>query len=91
MNTRPQVLLGSTQQLTTGCGKMYLTLNPGELFIRLGKAGGCPAAQLETIGRLSALILRLGGTLKDIRTELVGIHCPRIPSCAEAIAEALSE
>jgi len=75
--------------MDSGCGKMYLTINPPEeISIYLGKAGGCPAAQFGVIWRLADLIMRLGGTLEEIKGELSGIQCPKISSCADAIIKA---
>ena len=92
---RNQSLSGTTHQERTGCGQVYIIRNQQdgkdrELFLHLGKAGGCPAAHLEAVGRLSALILRRGGTIEEIRQELSGIKCPRVPSCYDAVAKVLT-
>ena len=55
---RPQVTVGHTVRMNTGCGHLYVTVNesedgrPFELFNHMGKAGGCAASQNEAIGRL---------------------------------------
>jgi ribonucleoside-diphosphate reductase alpha chain len=57
---RPEVLHGRTYKVRTGCGSLYVTINddvpeggkPIEMFLRLGKAGGCASATAETTGRL---------------------------------------
>ena len=97
---RPQVVTGTTTKITTGCGNLYITINedeeghPFEVFMQMGKAGGCAASQLEAIGRLVSLALRSGIDLKTVIDQLRGIRCPspswseegRIFSCADAIA-----
>jgi len=46
---RPEVILGTTTKVTTGCGNLYVTINHGqdgeffEVFTQMGKAGGCAA------------------------------------------------
>lgn len=97
---RPQVVTGTTTKITTGCGNLYITINEDEeanafeVFMQMGKAGGCAASQLEAIGRLVSLALRSGIELKSIIDQLRGIRCPspswseegRIFSCADAIS-----
>src|SRR3990172_2818357 len=55
---RPDVLVGKTIRLRTSCGWIYITHNTHEVFINLGKAGGCAATQTEAIGRLISLALQ---------------------------------
>jgi ribonucleoside-diphosphate reductase alpha chain len=101
---RPEVTHGTTTKISTGCGNLYITINedehnlPFEVFMQMGKAGGCAASQLEAIGRLVSLALRSGIDPKPIIEQLKGIRCPspswenggtRIFSCADAIARAL--
>lgn len=97
---RPEVILGTTTKVATGCGNLYVTINvdeqgrPFELFTQMGKAGGCAASQLEAIGRLVSLGFRSGIEVKSIIEQLRNIRCPspswekgqRIFSCADAIA-----
>jgi len=97
---RPEVILGTTTKVSTGCGNLYVTINvdeqgrPFELFTQMGKAGGCAASQLEAIGRLVSLGFRSGIEVKSIIEQLRNIRCPspswekgqRIFSCADAIA-----
>lgn len=100
---RPTVTKGTTTKVTTGCGNLYITINvdgkgmPFEVFIQMGKAGGCAASQLEAVGRLVSLALRSDVENKKIIDQLRGIRCPspswekggRIFSCADAIARVL--
>ena len=100
---RPQVVRGTSTKITTGCGNLYITINedeqgrPFEVFMQMGKAGGCAASQLEAIGRLVSLALRSDVDIKSIIDQLLGIRCPspswskdgRIFSCADAIARVI--
>lgn len=102
---RPEVILGTTTKVTTGCGNLYITVNQDEegnffeVFTQMGKAGGCAASQLEAVGRLVSLALRGGIDVKVIVEQLKGIRCPspswdkgkKIFSCADAIARVLEK
>ena len=99
---RPRMLIGSSVQVQTGCGPLYVTINEDEdglfeLFNNIGKAGGCAGAQSEAIGRLVSLAFRSGISADSIIKQLIGIssHRPKgvrqnkITSCADGIAKAL--
>ncbi|MBL7157451.1 MAG: vitamin B12-dependent ribonucleotide reductase [Candidatus Omnitrophica bacterium] len=100
---RPDVIYGATTKIATGCGNLYITINedgeglPFEVFMQMGKAGGCAMSQLEAIGRLLSLALRSGIDLNSIIEQLRGIRCPspswekggRIFSCSDAIARVI--
>ncbi|MBI2853212.1 MAG: vitamin B12-dependent ribonucleotide reductase [Chloroflexi bacterium] len=101
---RPKVTTGVTEKVTTGCGSIYVTVNFDErgiceVFLLLGKAGGCASAQLEAIGRLVSISLRSGIDITSIYEQLRGIRCPSIAweegkavlSCADAIASVLEK
>lgn len=102
---RPEVILGTTTKVTTGCGNLYITINQDEegnlfeVFTQMGKAGGCAASQLEAIGRLISLALRGKIDIKVVVEQLKGIRCPspswangkKIFSCADAIARVLEK
>jgi ribonucleoside-diphosphate reductase alpha chain len=102
---RPTSLSGSTYQMTTGCGPMYVTINEDgekrvfELFNTVGKAGGCAASQCEAIGRLVSLAWRSGMSPDPIVKQLIGISCHKpagfgknkVVSCADAIAQAIRQ
>lgn len=101
---RPKVTRGVTERVNTGCGYIYVTVNfdnrgISEVFSTLGKAGGCAAAQLEAISRLTSLALRSEIDTDSIVKHLRGIRCPSIAwehghsvlSCADAIASVLEK
>jgi len=101
---RPKVTRGVTERVNTGCGHIYVTVNfdsrgISEVFSTLGKSGGCAAAQLEAISRLTSLALRSEIDTESIVKHLRGIRCPSIVwenghavlSCADAIASVLEK
>ena len=100
--TRPEITHGITQRLETGCGHMYVTINTDdqgacEVFVQMGKVGGCASAQLEAIARLSSLALRSQIKIDSIIRQLKGIRCQSpmwnkgkmITSCGDAVGHAL--
>lgn len=102
---RPTTTIGSTKEVKAGCGKIYVTVNqdeqgmPFEVFTRVGKGGGCAAAQSESLGRLVSLALRSGVGSELIIKEMKGIGCHqpawgeggRVASCSDAIAKVLEQ
>lgn len=102
---RPNTVWGTTTKVNTGCGNLYVTINedrernPFEVFMQMGKAGGCAMSQLEAIGRLVSLALRSGVDVKNIEDQLRGIRCPspawgkdgRILSCSDGIARVMEQ
>ncbi len=101
---RPEALHGITERVKTGCGNLYITINlikdkPFEVFISMGKSGGCATSQNEAIARLTSLALRSGIKLSSIVKQLQGIRCPeqvfiqgrKVNSCADAIGYILSK
>jgi ribonucleoside-diphosphate reductase alpha chain len=78
---RPRFTYGYTEQIKTGDGTLYLTINEDEfglceVFCSIGKQGGAPAAQSEAIGRLISLSLRSGVDPHEIVKQLKGITGP---------------
>ena len=99
---RPRILTGTTCQMETGCGPLYVTINEDEgglfeLFTTMGKAGGCAASQCEAIGRLVSLAWRSEVQARQVVKQLIGISChkhagfgkQRVTSCADAVAKAI--
>jgi ribonucleoside-diphosphate reductase alpha chain len=101
---RPEETNGVTRLITTGCGKLYVTVNQDEdgfceVFAQMGKTGGCASSQIESTGRLISLALRSGVHIEAIVKQINGIRCPhsmwqngrQVLSCPDAIAQVLSQ
>ena len=93
---RPKSLTGRTYRVSCGCGDAYVFCNDHlgglfEVFIKLGKSGGCGAATMEGIGRAVSVGLRSGVDPREFIKTLKGIECHRSPSCLTAVAEAIEE
>jgi|SRR6185369_11035542 len=95
---RPQKLNGSTYEMQCPCGRLYITCNEKdgrlfEIFVRLGKSGGCASAVNEGAARLASNSLRSGTDPETIIKSLAGISCHKataaIPSCLDAISKAI--
>lgn len=101
---RPRVTEGRTIETKTGCGSLYVTINEdsegiAEVFVQLGKSGGCSASQTEAIGRLLSVSLRSWINPEVLIKQLKGIRCPSIgfdngeiiTSCADGVAKVLEK
>ena len=97
---RPIIVRGETSMIKTGCGKLYGTFSNQdeeyqEVFLRLGKCGGCALAFLDGIGRLISMGLNAPLTYDLIHKAFVGIRCPspmfdgatQVLSCLDGIAK----
>ncbi|KKM12521.1 ribonucleotide-diphosphate reductase subunit alpha [Clostridiales bacterium PH28_bin88] len=77
---RPKRTLGVTEQVKTGCGKMYITVNSDqegliETFITTGSSGGC-SGFTEGVSRLISLALRANIAPEAIIDQLTSVSCP---------------
>jgi ribonucleoside-diphosphate reductase alpha chain len=101
---RPEATTGVTRLITTGCGKLYVTVNRDDLgfcevFAQMGKHGGCASSQNESTGRLISLALRSGVKIDAIIKQISGIRClspiwqngRQVLSCTDAIAQVLAQ
>lgn len=96
---RPQALPGHTVEVSTHCGKLYLTVNTDpdtgriiEVFARFGKAGGCGSAIMDGITRITSYALRDGLPVERVIKAFAGIGCHHgANTCINAVAEVLRE
>ncbi|MGB9888030.1 MAG: TSCPD domain-containing protein, partial [Moorellales bacterium] len=104
---RPKRTLGVTEQVKTGCGKMYITVNFDqegiiETFITTGSTGGCQGFA-EGVSRLVSLALRANIAPEAIIDQLTSVSCPNFlrrrakdpslvgKSCPDIIGRVLSQ
>ncbi len=98
---RPEITMGLTERIKTGCGNLYVTVNYDsegicEVFTSTGKAGGCPS-QSEAVARLASIALRSGISVEEIMNQMKGIRCPstvrqaglKCTSCPDAISQVI--
>lgn len=100
---RPEKLKGTTSKGKTACGNLYVTINrlpdgtPYEVFIKMGKGGGCTHSYLEALGRVIVIALNKGATLQEIQTQLKDIICHSgnnkddLNSCSHAVSEIIKK
>jgi len=69
---RPKVATGTTQEIETAYGDLFVTINnsktngPIELFARVGKGGGYTQSFTEALGRTVSLALRSGADSDEV-------------------------
>lgn len=100
---RPDITRGITSRVALGCNrKLFITVNEDEkglceVFVQVGKGGGCISSFSEAVGRLISLALRSSIPVREIIDQLRGIRCPHpswhegnpFLSCADAVARSL--
>jgi ribonucleoside-diphosphate reductase alpha chain len=97
-NLRPDLLIGVTMKIQSGCGKLWTTINPfdgtvWEVFSSTGSDGGC-TSNIQEIARLVSLSLREGLPISKVIDQLKSVKCARamasrgcnVKSCSDAIA-----
>lgn len=98
---------GITYEVQSACGNVYVTCNNfsvtgsgeetkllKEVFIRLGKAGGCAMALCESLGKMISIYLQEGGSIENVIKHLNGVSCHQAgsaPSCVSAVATIIKE
>ena len=99
---RNEIIEGQTYKIMTGCGNAYITINsedgkPHEVFINIGKTGGCVSSQAESTGRLLSIALQAGVCIEKLAKQLKGIRCQNqiingkeVLSCADAVGQCLT-
>jgi ribonucleoside-diphosphate reductase alpha chain len=102
---RPEITIGKTIKVPVGdCGHLYVTINsdekgPCEVFVKLGKSGGCVSSHAESLGRIISAALRSGVDVTELIEQLKNIRCSKvafhngttIKSCSDGIAYALKK
>jgi len=99
--TRPKTITGTTQEIETAYGDLFVTINedqkgPFEVFAQVGKAGGYTQSFTEALARTISLSLRTGADAEEVIKQLDDIRSPQIAwdqgtqihSVPDAIAEA---
>ena len=80
---RPKTIEGTTQEITTPYGDLFITVNEDnegvfEVFAQIGKAGGYTQSFTEAVGRLASLSLRSGVEADQVINQLEGIRSPKL-------------
>jgi ribonucleoside-diphosphate reductase alpha chain len=87
---------------------MYVTINEDEhgrafeVFVQMGKAGGCPMSHMAALGKTISVALRSGAEINEIARHLVGTRCIRpvnkvmgkgqeVLSCADGMGRIMAE
>lgn len=98
---RPRVLHNLTYKEKTGCGSLYITITyddkgePVEVFLNMGKCGGCIYSLSTMIARLVSVALRYGIGIEEMLKQFKDEVCPNTAqgtnSCCDAIANAIEK
>jgi len=103
IKARATKLVGATTSLSTGHGKMYVTVNYNkdqiyEVLAQTGKTGKCQAANTEAMGRLISTAIQYGVPVDVIIKQLLGITCcpiwnngKMVLSLADGIGQVLAD
>lgn len=82
---------GMTYQGKTGCGPMYITINEKEVFIKLGKPGGCAGAHMLALGTVLGTALHAGVQMEVLKDALKGNKCHSEPCCINVAAQLMED
>lgn len=98
---RPEFLIGVTSKIQSGCGKIWVTINPfksriREVFCTTGADGGC-SSNIEEIARQISLNCWYDVPIEEVIDQLESPKCARAianknseaKSCSDAIAKRL--
>ena len=100
---RPSTVQSHTICAKVGCGHLYVTVSTQddwpEVFLKLGKPGGCPSAFLQALARVCSFAMRAGVPKERIIHACKDISCPSPMwdggehnlSCPDAIARVLDK
>ena len=100
---RPKLVKSETHKILTGCEALYITIGlvngkPIEVFITMGKSGGCSACQNAALGISLSVGLQHGVPLEVYIENLRGVRCPKpliskdhFLSCPDAVSKILSQ
>lgn len=81
---RPSTLYGPTEEVKTGYGDLFVTINETEdgdefeVFSAIGNSGGYTESWAEAVAKLISHNLRCGAKLEDIADHLEGIRSPKV-------------
>lgn len=86
---------GVTYTANCGCGDIFVTCNDidgklSEVFIKLGKAGGCANAIMTCTGVLISQALKCGVPLDTLILSLDGLGCHTQPNCLSEVGKVLA-
>lgn len=91
-----EMVPGYTKKVKFGCGTIYINMDeldgqPLRLFLKLGKAGICQRALLESLGRVITIIMQESPELLPrICKTLKGVRCDQgtvgRQSCVDVVA-----
>lgn len=95
---RPKTLPSVTYREKVACGTLYVTITsyedePFEIFIAMGKVGGCISTLNSILARVMSIALRSGTDIEKLLDQLDNQSCPNSSpvagSCPQGVANAI--